>query len=82
MSQNTSSAPSHLEFRPRANGDFDEIIARFGDGTVHVETMSGRSCYVGFYWDDGRFCQWYISSTGKLSYYHEHGCHEPQEAQP
>jgi hypothetical protein len=60
-----------LEFRPRENGEFDEIVARFGDGMVHVETMSGTSCYVGFYWNDGLVCQWYINSARKLTYYHE-----------
>jgi hypothetical protein len=60
-----------LEFRPRENGEFDEIVARFGDGMVHVETMSGTSCYVGFYWNDGLVCQWYINSARKLTYHHE-----------
>lgn len=62
-----------LEFRPRENGDFDEIVARFADGSVHVETMSDKGCYVGFYWDDGRYCQWWISSKKKLEYHHEDG---------
>lgn len=60
-----------LEFRPRENGDFDEIVARFSNGMVHVETMSATGCYVGFYWDDGRVCQWWINSKRKLEYYHE-----------
>ena len=70
-------AKPHLEFRPDDKGRFDEIVARFGDGMVHVETMSKRSCYVGFYWDDGRYCQWWISSAGKLAYHHEDGISPP-----
>jgi hypothetical protein len=66
-----------LEFRPRDNGDFDEIVARFADGMVHVETMDDKSCYVGFYWDDGRYCQWWVSSKKKLSYHHEDGQGDP-----
>ncbi len=66
-----------LEFRPDHAGKFDEIVARFADGMVHVETMSGKTCYVGFYWDDGRYCQWWISSGKKLSYNHEDGQREP-----
>lgn len=68
-----------LEFRPDYKGRFDEIVARFADGMVHVETMSSTSCYVGFYWDDGRYCQWWISSDRKLQYYHEDGRHDPPE---
>lgn len=63
----------HLEFRPDENGEFDEIVARFADGMVHVETMSDKDCYVGFSWNDGRFCQWYISSGKALKYHHEQG---------
>lgn len=63
----------HLEFRPDENGEFDEIVARFADGTVHVETMSDKRCYVQFSWNDGRFCQWYISSGKALKYSHEQG---------
>lgn len=66
-----------LEFRPREDGSFDEIVARFADGMVHVETMSDKSCYVGFYWDDGRYCQWWISSRKRLEYHHEDGMSEP-----
>lgn len=67
----------HLEFRPDHKGRFDEICARFGDGMVHVETMTDKSCYVGFYWDDGRYCQWWISSDKKLRYHHEDGVGKP-----
>ena len=69
--------PQALEFRPDHEGQFDEIVARFADGMVHVETMSNKSCYVGFYWDDGRYCQWWISADKKLRYSHEDGQHEP-----
>ena len=62
-----------LEFRPDDRGEFDEIVARFADGMVHVETMSKTGCYVGFYWDDGRYCQWWIRSDKKLRYHHEDG---------
>lgn len=64
-------ADEPLEFRPDSEGNFDEIVARFANGSVHVETMSGKGCYVGFYWDDGRVCQWWINSKKKLEYYHE-----------
>ena len=66
-----------VEFRPRESGKFDEIVARFADGMVHVETMTGKTCYVGFYWDDGRYCQWWISSDKKLHYRHEDGIRAP-----
>lgn len=66
-----------LEFGPDHKGRFDEMVARFADGMVHVETMSKKGCYVGFYWDDGRYCQWWISSDKKLEYYHEDGNGEP-----
>ena len=72
-----SSAVPHLEFRPDHKGHFDEIVARFADGMVCVETMSNKGCYVGFYWDDGRYCQWWISAGKKLEYHHEHGNHGP-----
>lgn len=64
-------AEEPLELRPRDNGEFDEIVARFVGGMVHVETMSATSCYVGFYWNDGRILQWYINSARKLTYHHE-----------
>lgn len=67
----------HLEFHPDHKGKFDEIVARFADGMVHVETMSGNACYVGFYWDDGRYCQWWISSKKRLHYHHEDGKSAP-----
>ena len=63
--------PPALEFRPDYKGRFDEIVARFADGMVHVETMSKTGCYVGFYWDDGRWCQWWINSAKKLEYIHD-----------
>ncbi len=66
-------AEKALEFRPDQKGRFDEMVARFADGMVHVETMSGKSCYVGFYWDDGRYCQLWISGDKKLKYHHEDG---------
>ena len=64
-----------LEIRPDSDGEFDEIVARFADGMVHVETMSDKSCYVGFYWNDGRQLQWYISSKKPLRYHHEESVH-------
>ena len=67
----------HLEFTPDRKGNFDEICARFADGMVHVETMSSKGCYVGFYWDDGRYCQWWISSDKKLRYHHADGQGDP-----
>jgi hypothetical protein len=45
---------------------------------VHVEMMSDKSCYVGFYWDDGRYCQWWFGTNkGKLWNNHEDGDDEP-----
>lgn len=78
MSKTTPNEPATamsqtLEVRNRENGKFDEIVARFANGSVHVETLSGKGCYVGFYWDDGRFCQWWINSDSKLKYHCEQG---------
>lgn len=61
-----------LEFRPDHNGDFDEFIARFDGGMVHVETTGAKSVYIGFYQTDiGETLQLWINSGGKLSYQHE-----------
>lgn len=57
-----------LELRPDEKGGFDELIARFADGMVFVETMSGKGVYIGFYCDDGRAHQLWISSDKKLRY--------------
>lgn len=68
----------HLEFRPDSRGEFDEIVARFADGMVHAEMMDDKSCYVGFYWDDGRYCQWWFGTKkGKLWNDHEDGDNPP-----
>lgn len=61
-----------FEARPERDGSFDEIVARFADGEVHVEMTSGKGCCVNFYWDDGRHAQWWISSKKKLRNHHEH----------
>jgi hypothetical protein len=55
-----------LELRPDHKGKFDELVARFADGMVHAEMMSGKGLYIGFYMDDGRTCQMWISSDKKL----------------
>jgi hypothetical protein len=62
-----------LEFRPDHTGEFDELVARFGDGGVFVETMSDQGVYVDFTWNDGLHCQLWITVSGrsKLRYYHE-----------
>lgn len=65
-----------LELRPEPDGSFDELIARFADGLVHVETMSGKGVYIGFYRDDGRAHQLWISSDRKLRY-HEASANGP-----
>lgn len=70
-------AEPHLEFRQDDRGEFDEIVARFADGMVHAEMMTDKSCYVGFYWDDGRYCQWWFGARGKLWNNHEEGTGEP-----
>jgi hypothetical protein len=72
------SREQHLEIRPDSQGEFDEIVARFADGMVHAEMMSDKSCYVGFYWDDGRYCQWWFGTNrGKLWNNHEDGIGDP-----
>lgn len=75
----TEGLVERLTFRPDSDGEFDEIVANFADGGVHVETMSDQGCYVGFYWDDGRYCQWWITCTGrgKLQYQHDDGHDKP-----
>jgi hypothetical protein len=74
---NPSRVP-HLELRPDDKGEFDELCAAFADGSVHMETMDKDSCYIGFYWDDGRYCQlWFGVKGKKLWYNHEHGTSEP-----
>jgi hypothetical protein len=55
-----------LELRPDHKGKFDELVARFADGMVHAEMMSGKGLYIGFYMDDGRQCQMWITSDKKL----------------
>lgn len=71
--------PSALEFRPDDSGEFDELVARFADGGVFIETMSDQGVYVDFSWDDGRHCQLWITVAGKskLRYYHEDDKGEP-----
>ncbi len=70
-------AVPHLALRQDEDGGFDEICAAFADGSVHVEMMDDNSCYVGFYWDDGRYCQWWFGARGKLWNNVEHGTSEP-----
>ncbi|HEX8413808.1 MAG TPA: hypothetical protein VF637_07975 [Sphingomicrobium sp.] len=66
-SQPIGADPSRwLEVRPDYKGKFDEIVARFADGIVHVEMMTNKSVYIGFYCDDGRAHQLWISSDKKL----------------
>jgi hypothetical protein len=62
-----------LEFRPDSKGEFDELVARFADGGVFIETMSDQGVYVDFSWNDGLHCQLWITVSGrsKLRYYHE-----------
>lgn len=57
-----------LEIRPDHKDRFDEIVARFADGGVHIETMSKRGVYIDFLWNDGKHCQLWITSKGKLRY--------------
>lgn len=53
-------------------GRFDELVARFADGIVHVETMHKGGVYIGFYCDDGRGHQLWISANkGRLTYHTE-----------
>jgi len=55
-----------MEVRPDSDGAFDEMVARFADGMVHVEMMDDNRVYIGFYRDDGRGHQLWISSKKKL----------------
>ena len=57
-----------IELRPDHQGRFDELVARFADGLVHVETMTDGSVFIGFWNDDGRGHQLWISSKKKLTY--------------
>lgn len=66
-----------LEPRPNRDGSFDEIVARFADGMVHAETMSDKSVYIGFYKDDGRAHQLWISAKGELRYNEADASGEP-----
>ena len=69
----TATIPNALEFRPDHKGEFDELVARFADGGVFIETMSDQGVYVDFSWDGGRHCQLWITVGGKskLRYHHE-----------
>lgn len=68
-----------LEFRPDSKGEFDELVARFADGGVFIETMSDQGVYVDFSWNDGRHCQLWITVKGrsKLRYHHDDGAGDP-----
>src|SRR4051812_8756086 len=68
-----------LEFRPDDKGEFDELVARFANGGVFIETMSDQGVYVDFSWDDGRHCQLWITVNGrsKLRYSHEDSVGDP-----
>lgn len=66
-----------LELRPDHKGNFDELVARFEDGMVHAEMMTSGSIYIGLYWDDGRYCQTWISSKKRLKVHSEHGTGKP-----
>lgn len=68
-----------LEFRPDDKGRFDELVARKPD-MVHVETMTDKAVYIGFYWDDGRYCQLWINADKKLRYSHEAGFASPRDS--
>lgn len=57
-----------LELRPDDKGGFDELVARFANGMVHVETMNAKGVYIGIYCDDGKAHQLWISSDKKLRY--------------
>ena len=75
------SAPDWLELRPDSEGNFDEIVARFTGGMVHVETMTDKSVYIGFYREDiGETLQLWINSKKPLRYSHERSKDAPQPA--
>ena len=67
------SAPDWVELRPAADGTFDEILATFADGKVHVETLDDKSVYIGIYKGEGpqtHGLQLWINSNGVLRYSH------------
>ena len=68
-------APGWIELRPDADGGFDELVATFADGGVHVEALDDGSVYIGIHKpgqgppESG--LQLWITSRGKLRYRHE-----------
>ena len=68
----TSPTAKRLEFHPDEKGQFDELVARFDNGIVHLEMMNDMALYLGFYWDDGSECQVWIDSGKCLRIHHEH----------
>lgn len=71
MTQPNIAEIAFIELRPDHVGDFDELIARFADGTVHVETLSDNMVWIGFQHDDGRRHRLVVSSKKKLRYIEE-----------
>ena len=66
-----------LELRPDCHGEFDELIAKFADGQIVAEMMSDKGIHIGIYWDDGRYCDWWLTSKKKLRHNVEHGSDAP-----
>lgn len=68
---------AHLEFRPDHKGEFDELVARFADGSLFVEMMNDDAVFIDIQWDDGRYCHWWLSSKKRLKSTFEHGTDDP-----
>jgi hypothetical protein len=64
--------PSRIEFRPDSRGKFDELVARFSDGSVFFEDLGENGLFVDVSWDDGRGVRlWAAAKRGCLEYAHE-----------
>jgi hypothetical protein len=64
--------PSRIEFRPDSRGKFDELVARFSDGSVFFEDLGENGLFVDVSWNDGRGVRlWAAAKRGCLEYAHE-----------
>jgi hypothetical protein len=64
--------PSRFEFCPDSRGKFDELVARFSDGSVFFEDLGENGLFVDLSWNDGRCVRlWASAKRGCLIYNHE-----------
>ena len=64
--------PSRYEFHQDSRGKFDELFARFSDGSVFFEDLGENGLFVDLSWDDGRGVRlWAAAKRGCLAYNHE-----------